>query len=111
MHRPFAPLALCDRAYEFLLAHGAVSEEELLIHVFGGPAPATVRDTLAAPLRNDARLERREDGLWRLRGVPARDDHAPLTAFTALALAASGPSPTRARLVRIAAVHVEAGQA
>ena len=57
-------LALRERAYAFVAAGGAVREEALLAHVYGGAPPLALRAALAAPLLDDARLERRADGLW-----------------------------------------------
>ena len=67
--------------------YNSVSEEALLRHVYGGPAPPALRDGLVAPLLGDPRFERRADGNWSLAGATASAD-----AFTALAIAATGPS-------------------
>jgi DNA polymerase III epsilon subunit-like protein len=101
----FAAVALCDRAFELLSKRGHVSEEELLAHVYGGAAPSALRERLAAPLLMDMRLERHADGSWSVRGPGVVSN-----VFTALAVGATGPSPIRARLVRIVALHVEAGK-
>jgi hypothetical protein len=101
----FAALELRDRAVRFLSDREAATEDDVLAHVFGGPAPAALHARLAAPLLADPRLERRTDGSWTLRAQRARE--AADVAFTALALVATGPSPGRARVVRVCALHVE----
>src|SRR5437879_203544 len=98
-------LALRDRAYGLLVGREAVAEEILLAHVYGGPAPAALRGKLAAPLLGDPRLERRSDGSWTITGGSVERD-----AFTTLALVATGPTPSRARIVRLCAHHVEHGE-
>jgi DNA polymerase III epsilon subunit-like protein len=103
----FTALELRDRAYRFIAERGAVTEEDVLRHVYGGAMPTALRARLAAPLLADGRLERDANGRWRVRNAPAEIGASP--AFTALALVASGPSPGRGRLVRITALHV-AGQ-
>ena len=102
MEPEFAALELRDRAVRFIAERGAVNEDEVLQHVYGGPAPEAVRARLAAPLRADPRLERLPEGAWRL-----RDRAEPASpAFVALALAATGPTPARARVVRVCALQV-----
>ena len=100
-------LALRDRAFAYLCAHGAsVSEDALLREVYGGAAPAALRPQLVAPLLDDPRFERSpDDNSWRL----ARTDQVDDDAYTALALAATGPSPARGRIVCIVALHVGSG--
>ncbi len=104
-------LALRDRAYAFVLALGPVSEDALLTHVYGGAPPAALRAQLAAPLLDDPRLERRPDGHWTAtaRRLPTRHAKLEASALTTLALAASGPSPERGRVVQLCALHVQAG--
>src|SRR5450759_5337651 len=99
-------LALADRAYAFVVARGVVSEAALLTYVYGGPPPPGLVAHLAAPLLEDPRLERRANGAWAAIGRPSLTQHARLAelALTTLALAASGPSPDRGRLVRLCAV-------
>ena len=106
-------LALRDRAYAFVITRGLVTEEALLTHVYGGSPPPALRAQLSAPLLDDARLERRADGHWAAIGRPPPTGHAKLDelALTTLALAASGPSPGRGRVVRLCAVHVQNGTA
>ena len=99
-------LALRDRAYGLLVRREVVTEEILLAHVYGGPAPAALRSKLAAPLLGDPRLERRSDGSWTIAGGSVERD----SSFTTLALLATGPTPTRARIVRLSAQHVEHGE-
>jgi DNA polymerase III epsilon subunit-like protein len=94
----FAGLALRDRAFEFLSNRGRLSEDELLGHVYGGMAPASVRARLAEPLLADPRLERHADGTWAVRGRPAASSGAP---FAATVVVPTGPNPTRARVVRL----------
>src|SRR5215211_7786903 len=107
----WAPLSLRDRAYTFLREHGSASDEVLLNHVYGGSAPRSMHAPLAAPLADDPRLERRADGTWAI-ATPAAP---PLGArlgereLTTLALAASGPTPGRGRIVQVAALHVRDG--
>lgn len=96
-------LELGDRAVRFLEARDDVAEDELLAHVYGAPIPAALRGKLAAPLLSDARLERQADGRWTLRQM---EKPAAGARFTALAVAATGPTPGRARVVRIVALHV-----
>jgi DNA polymerase III epsilon subunit-like protein len=103
----FAALALSDRAVRFLAERGdGIGDEELLAHVYGGAIPAALRTRMAAPLLADGRLERAADGRWRQRTTP--QPAGAVQVFTALALAATGPTPGRARLVRICALHVAA---
>jgi len=61
-------LALRDRAHALLLQIGAVAEETLLAHVYGGLTPPALRTQLSAPLVGDPRLQRLTDGRWTLRG-------------------------------------------
>src|SRR5947199_8155743 len=100
----FAPLELRDRAVAFLSERGPASEDEVLAHVYGGPAPSALRARMAVPLLADPRLEQRSDGRWTIRGASP----ATAAAFTALAVVATGPTPGRARGVRVSAVHVAA---
>src|SRR4029077_17554271 len=104
-------LALRDRAYAFVTAHGPVSEDTLLAHVYGGPPPSPLRAQLSAPLLDDPRLDRRADGHWSLadnRPLPEPGQLSGL-ALTTLALAASGPNPRRGRVVHLCALHVHTG--
>ena len=103
----FTALELCERAARFLAERGTASEAEVLRHVYGGLASVALWPKLAAPLLVDPRLERLADGSWTLRRREAQSHAAE---FTALALAATGPSPIRARLVRICALHVRSGE-
>ena len=100
----FAPLELRDRAVAFLSERGPASEDEVLAHVYGGPAPSTLRARMAAPLLADPRLEQRSDGRWTIRGA----NPVTAAAFTTLAVVATGPTPGRARVVRVSALHVDA---
>jgi DNA polymerase III epsilon subunit-like protein len=100
-------LTLRDRAYALLVAQSNVSEQALLEHVYGGVAPPALRAQLVAPLRGDPRFEQSVDGSWRLiRGI---DHSADVREYTALALAATGPSPARGRIVCVAALSVSEG--
>jgi DNA polymerase III epsilon subunit-like protein len=99
-----AGLELRDRAFQFVSRCGSASEEEVLAHVYGGAMPAALRGKLAGPLLADPRLERQSDGRWTVRS------ESPAAGFTALAIVASGPAPRRARLVGLAALHVNAGE-
>jgi DNA polymerase III epsilon subunit-like protein len=101
----FAAVALCDRAAELLADGALVNEDTLLSHVYGGPIPAALRQKLSEPLLADNRLERTADGRWSLRGRTALS-----TAFTALALVATGPTPGRGHLVRVSALHIDADE-
>src|SRR5205807_7492875 len=67
-------------------------------------APSAVRARMAAPLLADPRLEQRPDGRWTVRGA----NPVSAAAFTALAVVATGPTPGRARVVRVSALHVDA---
>jgi hypothetical protein len=104
-------LALRDRAVAALLAHGPLSQDEVLRHVYGGLPPPALRAQLARPLLADPRLEQRPDGSWVTRGAPpqvlAPDQPGQLTV---LALATSGPTPGRGRIVHLAARHVDDGR-
>lgn len=95
-------IALCDRAYEALGSCEPLDEETLLAHVYGGVPPPAVRPQLLQPLLNDPRLERDANGSWFRRG--AADSHA--DELTVLALATTGPTPGRGRIVHISALHV-----
>jgi DNA polymerase III epsilon subunit-like protein len=95
-------LALRDRAFAFLVGRDPVEERLLLAHVYGGAAPAALRASLATPLLGDPRLERRPDGSWAIAGAAVEPD-----SFTALALVATGPTPGRARIVRLCACHIQ----
>ncbi|MGI9146057.1 MAG: GIY-YIG nuclease family protein [Chloroflexota bacterium] len=104
-------LALRDRAYAFVAARGLVSEEAVLAHVYGGIPPAALCVRLAAPLLEDARLERSAEGGWRTvsRQPPRERRELDELGLTTLALAASGPNPERGRVVRLCALHVRGG--
>src|SRR5262245_14245260 len=104
----FAALELRERAFRFIAQHDRVSEEAVLAHVYGGALPGGLRAKLATPLLADARLERDADGLWSVRVTSEKLSSA--IAFTALVVVPSGPNPTRARLVRLVALHVEGEQ-
>jgi DNA polymerase III epsilon subunit-like protein len=102
----FAALALSDRAVRFVTDRGgSVVEDALLAHVYGGTIPSALRSSMAAPLLADGRLERHADGRWRMRQASSLSNAE--REFTALAIVASGPTPGRARLVRISALHVK----
>jgi DNA polymerase-3 subunit epsilon len=107
-------LALRDRAYAFLRAHGPASESELLAHVFGAAAPNALLLKMAEPLRGDPRLARSDDGTWSVIQTAQRasiDVAADATHdVTALVVAATGPSPRRGRIVRVVAVRIRDGQ-
>jgi DNA polymerase-3 subunit epsilon len=104
---PSGFLALRDRAYAFLAQWEPATEEELLRHVYGGQTPAAVRAQLLAPLLSDPRLRQRPDGTWTTAG---RRVVTPQTLqVVALAVAATGPTPSRHRVVQLAAHHVETG--
>ena len=108
-HPGFVPLTLCDRAYTFLARGETVAEAVLLAHVYGGAPPAALHARLAEPLLADPRFFRGADGQWALVGQ-ATPVHGGQTlrelVFTALAVAATGPSPARGRVVHVAALHV-----
>jgi DNA polymerase III epsilon subunit-like protein len=97
-------LELRDLAFGFVSQRGSASEAEVLAHVYGGSIPAALRARLAAPLLTDPRLERRTDGTWFVRSA------TPASGFTALAVVATGPTPGRARVVGVVALHVEAAE-
>lgn len=94
-------LELRDRAYALLRSGEPQSTEAMLAYVYGGAPPVALQARLLAPLADDPRLARTADGRWTI--ARAADDSA---TFTALALTTSGPRPERARIVRIAALHV-----
>jgi hypothetical protein len=102
------PLALRDRAYAFLVERGSASDDELLRHVFGGTPPPGVRERLLEPLLDDPRLQRTHGG-WSLRSADTERDVRNVC-VTALAIAATGPRPTRHRLLGLAALHLDQGQ-
>src|SRR4051794_5503546 len=95
-------LELRDRAYRLVAEGSDVTDEVLLAHVYGGMAPEFLRPRLLEPLLADPRLLRGENGRWATAARP----HDQLTALTALALIATGPSPQSARLVRLCALHL-----
>jgi DNA polymerase III epsilon subunit-like protein len=100
-------LALRDRAVALLAAGSSASDEELVAHIYGAHAPPALHSRLLAPLVDDPRLARQPDGRWSL----ATSDSAPTTsAFTTLALATTAAHPSRGRIVRVAALHVSAGE-
>src|SRR4051812_46826539 len=101
----FVARELCDRAFRFLSGRETASEDELLQHVYGGAAPIGLHRRFLEPLEADPRLIRRADGRWSVRHAERVDPGA--RAVTTLALAATGPSPSRARIVRICALHFE----
>jgi DNA polymerase III epsilon subunit-like protein len=72
---------------------------------------AAVREQLLAPLLGDPRLQRLPDGRWTIPAQPGHRQPISAAAFTALALTTTGPNPDRARVLRIAALHVEHGEA
>jgi DNA polymerase III epsilon subunit-like protein len=98
-------LQLRDRAFALLSAGEPVTEDALLRHVFGGLPPQAVRARLLAPLVEDPRFERGEDGTWAVVGH-ALPDASTATELTALALTVTGPRPARGRVLRICALHV-----
>jgi DNA polymerase-3 subunit epsilon len=102
---------LADRAYALVAGRGPASEADLLEYVYGGRSPESVRQALIAPLVRDPRLERHADGTWTVRGRDQNLDRAGLAdvAVTTLALAATGPNPSRARIVHVALGHVQPG--
>jgi DNA polymerase III epsilon subunit-like protein len=99
-----AGLELRDRAFRFVSERGSASDEEVLKYVYGGSAPAALHATLARPLLSDPRLERRVDGTWSVRSTQVAGG------FTALALVATGPSPQRAHVVGVVALHLDSGE-
>jgi DNA polymerase III epsilon subunit-like protein len=100
-------LQLRDRACALLSTSEPLTDEALLAYVYGGAPPAALRARLIAPLLDDPRLERTTDGRWT---VARRAAAAPVSAeFTALALTTTGPHPARARVLRVAALHVVDG--
>jgi hypothetical protein len=101
----FVALTLCDRAHAFLSSHEPADEDILLAYVYGGAPPLALRARFAEPLLADPRLVRRADGQWALAGQ-ARPVSGADFAFTALALATTGPNPARARVVQVSALHV-----
>jgi DNA polymerase III epsilon subunit-like protein len=102
-----ASLELCDRAVRLISERGVVPEADLLAHVYGGSVPDALRLQFVQPLLADGRLRRDSTGHWSLQVSSTAADGR---AFTALALAATGPTPGRARLVRLVARHVENGE-
>ena len=100
-----AGLELRDRAFRYLSECVSASEADVLAHVYGGSIPVALQATLARPLLSDPRLERRPDGAWRIRLETLE------RGFTALAIAATGPRPERARLVRVVALRLDSDQA
>jgi len=107
-------LVLRDRAVAALLAHGPLSQDEVLRHVYGGLPPPALRAQLARPLLEDPRLEQQPDGSWVHRRAPHDaldlDTDSQSSRLTVLALATSGPSPGRGRIVHLAARHVDDGR-
>jgi DNA polymerase III subunit epsilon len=101
-----AYLALCDRAYALLVERGAVAEGDLLAHVFGGAAPAAVREHLLGPLRRDPRV-RCAEGVWTLAAAADRDTELSTLCVACLSIAATGPRPDRDRLLRVAAARTD----
>ncbi|MBV9173440.1 MAG: hypothetical protein JOZ81_25530 [Chloroflexi bacterium] len=94
-------VALCDKAFEALGRSESLSEPALLAAVYGGQPPAALYAQLATPLLQDPRLERRADGCWVRRSAASLADEV-----TVLALATTGPTPGRGRIVHIGALHV-----
>jgi hypothetical protein len=60
--RGFRALTLCDRAYAYLIANGATTQDHLLAHVYGGVPPGALQQELLRPLLSDARIERQASG-------------------------------------------------
>ncbi len=100
-------LGLRDRAVRYLTNHGRSAEDDVLRHVYGGVFPPGLRLQLAGPLLEDARLRRQPDGTWALRELTTPSE---IAAFTALAVMATGPTPGRARVVRIVGLHIVDGR-
>jgi len=110
MAHPESPfLALRERAVAFLKSAKVANEDALLGHVYGGAPPAALRERLLAPLRDDPRLHRLAEGQWTLRAPPGRHVSVADAELTALSLTTTGSRPSRARVVRIAALHVRDG--
>ncbi len=102
--------ALRERALALLAQGQPVPEEELLAHVYAARVPGALRAPLVAPLLADPRFTRHADGTWGLAPPPAATQAGPASApFVALAVAASGPRPSRDRLLAVAAVRVDGG--
>ena len=103
---------MAERARLLLRGHGGrASTTELLAGLFGasGGAPRWERlvETVLDPLPD---VRRSPDGAWELVATPRGADSAlDAGTFVALATAATGADPWRARLIAIAAVRVEAG--
>src|SRR6266536_2698376 len=110
MAHPESPfLALRERAVAFLKSAKVANEDALLGHVYGGAPPAALRERLLEPLRDDPRLHQLADGQWTLRAVSGRHVSVADAELTALAVTTTGSRPSRARVVRIAALHVQDG--
>ncbi len=101
--------ALCNRAYLLLRERGTVDEDTLLAHVYGGRVAPQLRPKLLAPLVDDRRIERGEDGSWRLARTEQPTEYGAVP-FTALAVVADGPRPGPAAVLAIAAQHVDDGR-
>lgn len=102
--------ALGDRAVAYLRQRGgAAALDELLASVYAARVPGPLQARLARPLLADPRIERRQDGTWALRPSGGAGGTLTTGTFTAVAIAATGPRPGRARLLALAAERVEDG--
>ncbi|MBA2446964.1 MAG: hypothetical protein H0V51_02950 [Chloroflexi bacterium] len=100
---------LGERAFELLATRGdGVSEAELASHVFGSAGGTRWRAMLQRVLEADLRFERGQEG-WRI-AASAASSGGSASDIVGLALAATGPDPTRHRVVRVSAVRIVSGQ-
>lgn len=102
---------LAERARAFLAEHGPATDSALVSHLFRATGPVALANRLLASLRDDARLDRDADGVWRTRS-DGGTVHPPLPVrpFVALALATTSARLDRARVVAVSALRVVNGQ-
>ncbi|CAA9580300.1 MAG: Excinuclease ABC subunit C [uncultured Thermomicrobiales bacterium] len=103
---------LSERAAAFVEEKGGAVHEDLLIaHVFGGAGHVTMwRPLLRQVLATDPALTLRPDGCWATTATRLIDDGTPLLReFVAVDVETTGLKPTTQRVIEIAAVRFRDG--
>lgn len=90
---------------------GLVSEDDLILHVFGTGNTALWRTLLPRIIDADSGLIRRADGYWAIPGVAPSDETALsfLTEFVAVDVETTGLGPLRNRIIEVALIRYRAG--
>ena len=104
-------LHLAQRAEAFVRDHGgAVPEDALISHVFGGAGSVALwRPLLRQLLSDDEQLYLRADGRWTLQSALDAPSASPLAEFVAVDVETTGLRPTRQRIIEIAVIRYQDG--